>query len=380
MKNFKLVAAVAIAAACLASCSKGARVSGVVDGDANDSIEVRLLDVNVYKPIDTVSTNASGAFSFTVPVEKGKPEFVYLFRHGNHLASLLLQHGDKVSVDADTLGRYSVSGSAESEKLVEVERAESEFENKFQSTVAKLSDQDPSSPEAEATRRDLAKQYIAYYRDRVIYVMKNSKSLTTIPVLYQTVGDTPLFGQVTDAIHFRNAYDSLMTVYPESRYVKALGAEADKRQAEMGFYAKAQSAPVLGFPDITLPGIDGKPVALSSLKDKMILVYFWSTEKAAQSMLNLELLKPLYEKYHDKGLEIYAVSLDTDKTSWATVVRNQGLEWINVCDGLGWASPSVTTYNVGEIPFAFLIKDGDIVANTGIKDEKTLERYLSANL
>jgi len=369
-----------LCAIAFASCSRGAKVEGVLSGAANDSVVVRLLDANTYKTLDTVKTDASGVFSFTVPVEKGQPEFVYLFHGDDRVAALLLQEGDRLKVDADLLGRYSVTGSEEAEKLVEVERAEAECENKMQSMGAALADQDPSSPEAEAVRRDIAKQYISYYRDRVLYVMKNSKSLTVIPVLYQTVGNMPLFGQYTDAIHFRNAYDSLMTVYPESRYVKALGEEAERRQAQMGLLSKAQDAPVLGFPDVRLPGIDGKEVALSSVESKVVLVYFWSTQNAAQSMFNLDILKPLYEQYHPKGLEIYAVSLDTDKAAWATVVKNQKLEWVNVCDGKGWASPSVMTYNVTTIPFAFIIKDGDIVANTGIKDDKSLSKYLSANL
>ena len=63
-------------------------------------------------------------------------------------------------------------------------------------------------------------------------------------------------------------------------------------------------------------------------------------------MMNLDFLLPVYETYRDKGLEIYAVSLDTDKGVWANAVKNQKLSWVNVCDGLGTASPALTLYNV----------------------------------
>ena len=71
----------------------------------------------------------------------------------------------------------------------------------------------------------------------------------------------------------------------------------------------------------------------------------------------------LYATYHDRGLEIYQVSLDIDKPTWAATVRNQGLPWINVSDGLGVQSPAVAAYNVNHIPAMFVIdRNGDLVA------------------
>jgi hypothetical protein len=77
--------------------------------------------------------------------------------------------------------------------------------------------------EADELRNQLGKVYIDYYRSRVLYIMQNSRSLTVVPVLFQSLTETlPVFGQATDAIHFNNAADTLETVYPDSKYVKAL--------------------------------------------------------------------------------------------------------------------------------------------------------------
>ena len=45
--------------------------------------------------------------------------------------------------------------------------------------------------------------------------------------------------------------------------------------------------------------------------------------------LNPKLVK-LYNKYHDKGFEIYGVSLDEDAKSWKKAVRNDKLSWIQL--------------------------------------------------
>lgn len=382
MRKFKSLAIAALGLALVAvSCGKSVRVTGVVADAPQSDLVVKLLEMNRYKVLDTIKTDASGSFRYALDVEKGQPEFIYLFHGDTRIASLLLQDGDRVSVTADTLGNYSVTGSEETSKLIEVERAEAAFNSSFASASAKLADLDPSSKAAEEVRRDLAKLYIAYYRDRVKYVMQNPYSLTVIPVFYQNVtSDLPLFSQTTDAIHFRNAVDSLKTVYPQSKYVAALEKVARERYSYMSFENQVAMAAEVGFPDLDLPDENGNKVKLSSLEGKVVLVYFWMAQSAEQKMLNLDMLQPVYEKYHPRGLDIYAVSLDQDKSVWANAIRNQKTGWTNVCDGKGASSPALTLYNVPGVPYVYVIKDGEIVNDAKISDEASLRRYLDSAL
>ena len=162
MRRFKSLAIAALGLALVAvSCGKSVRVTGVVADAPQSDLVVKLLEMNRYKVLDTIKTDASGSFRYALDVEKGQPEFIYLFHGDTRIASLLLQDGDRVSVTADTLGNYSVTGSEETSKLIEVERAEAAFNSSFASASAKLADLDPSSKAAEEVRRDLAKLYIA---------------------------------------------------------------------------------------------------------------------------------------------------------------------------------------------------------------------------
>lgn len=381
MKNFSTAAALIAAAAILYGCGKGASVSGVLDGAVNSEVVLNKLDGEKMVPLDTVKTDASGAFKAKLEIAKGQPEFVYLFYKDKRVASLLLENGDKAVVKADTIGNYSVEGSAQTDKLMEAQRMESEFNDKFYAAQAQLSDLDPASEEARAVNLKLSQDYVKYYRECVKFVLNNSKSLAVIPVLYSTLPNgAPVFSQVTDAMQFKAEYDSLITVYPESKYVKALGEEAKRRTNILGVQSKLSVATVQGFPDIDMNDVQGKEVKLSEVKSKVVMVYFWASTVSAQKMFNLDVIKPVYRDYHDRGLEIYAVSLDTDKAAWATAVKNQNLGWINVCDGLGQASPSVSAYNVGSIPTAFFIVDGTLQGNAGVSDAASLRRYLDSKL
>jgi peroxiredoxin len=361
--------------AALVSCGSNARIDGTFSDAASSEVIVKLLNSNRYEVLDTVKTNASGQFTYKVDVVEGQPEFVYLFHNDKKLATLLLEAGDKVAVTADTLGNTVIEGSEESVKLAEIDKKYADVLRELATIAA---DMNAASTQEEFDRyaNEMSKVYVAYYRDMVKYVLTNSYSLSVIPVFYQVLGENlPLFAQETDAILYSNVADSLETVYPDSKYVKALRAEAERRFGYLELQKKLQSAEEIGYPDIELPGLDGKMRKLSDEDARVVILCFWSAAQAEQNMFNIEFFKPLYEQYHNKGLDIYQVSLDVDKTLWATTVKGQNLPWTNVCDSRGSASPYVAIYNLAAIPAAFIIADGELVDGK-VVDEASLRKLL----
>ena len=360
MSRFSKIIIFAAAMVAAVSCGSKAGIEGTVAGAPSSEVVVKMLNVNHYEVLDTLKTDAAGKFSYKVDVKAGQPEFIYVFYKDTKVASLLLEAGDKVSFSADTLGYYTVEGSEESSKLAQVEKD-------YADALITLSDLSSLSltatgEEADAIKRQMGQVYIDYYRKSVRYVMENSNSLTVVPVLFQHFGsDLPVFAQSTDAIHFTNASDALELVYPESRYVKALRAEAKRRQNYMELETRLNAAETIGYPDIELPDVNAQKVKLSDVDAKVVMVFFWSSADASQKMFNLDFLKSIYEDYHKKGFEIYQVSLDPDKALWAKTVKGQNLPWINVCDSRGSASPYVSLYNLNVLPAAFVIADGELV-------------------
>ena len=371
----KLSRIAAFAAATLAavSCGKSARIQGTVAQAPSSDVIVKLLDINTYKTLDTVRTDASGRFSYKVDVEEGQPEFVYVFYGDTKIASLILEAGDRVSVTADTLGTYEVSGSAASSDLQQVEKEYSGFVSRMAAIIAEGTSE-------EEVNRKVSKEYVDYYRKAAAYVVSHQKSLTSVPVLFQNVSDGfPVFNQSTDAIHFRAVADSLKTVYPKSKYVKALEKEAAKREQLLSLQTKIRTQETVNFPEINLPDINGQKASLQAVDAKVIFLYFWTASDAAHKMFNVDSLLPLYKEYHDRGFEIYSVAVDTDKATWAASVRGQKLPWINVCDGLGSACPALPLYNVQAIPTGFLINDG-VLASERISGVEELGAYLKKTL
>lgn len=313
--------------------------------------------------LDTLRTDDAGKIVYELSIAEGDPEFIYVYSADQRIASLLVEAGNQISVKVDEEGTAVIEGSKESVRLTELDKEHEQRNTKF----AELAQDELFS--------DMTKEYRDYHRTAVKYVMENSHSLTTIPMLYRALGDLPLFAMDTDAVLFKNIADSLLMTYPKSRYAKALRDDAQARFNTMQLQARVAEADEIGYFDIELSGLDGKKKKLSELDSKVILLYFWSAADPAQNIFNVEVLKKLYNDYHHKGFDIYQVSLDTDRVMWATTIMGQELPWTNVNDMYGAASPYVTQYNLQTLPSAFVINNGELVDGE-IVDEASFRKLI----
>ena len=349
----------------VASCAKpSASIVCTVEGAPDTELLVRTAGGTVNELMDTVRTDASGSFRCNIPVQKGNPEFVYVMKGERKLASAVLDCGDKVTIKTDTLGRYSVEGSEDSSLLKEIETAYASYLNKVS---AAYSDGASSS--------DIARIYIDHYRSSMKFLLEHKGSIALVPLLMEGLREgSPTFSQLTDAIVFRNICDTLSALYPDSRYVKSLEKETARREGLMSLQNKMEKAGEVSHPAISLPSMDGTLASLDNLDAKVVLLHFWSVSDATHKLYNQDVLKPVYQKYHPRGLEIYAVCIDPDKVAWGQTVKIQELPWVNVNDGLGTASSVLRLYNVQTVPTSLLVTKDAIIG--GIDSESALRREL----
>src|SRR5690625_6903577 len=62
-----------------------------------------------------------------------------------------------------------------------------------------------------------------------------------------------------------------------------------------------------------------------------------------------------YQKYKDKGLQVFGVSLDKDEDRWIRAIENDQLSWPHISDLAMWDSKVAELYGVLVIPSIFLI-------------------------
>jgi len=116
-------------------------------------------------------------------------------------------------------------------------------------------------------------------------------------------------------------------------------------------------------PDLAFPDPDGNIRKLSDLRGKVVLLDFWASWCRPCRGENPHVVA-MYQKYHDKGFEVFSVSLDREKESWKRAIAADGLVWPNhVSDLKYWSSEAARTYGVSSIPSTFLLdQNGRIIA------------------
>lgn len=377
LKSLIFGAFVALTMSC--SSEQKTTVDFTVTDAASSEIVVKRLDMKGLTVVDTLALDASGKVSCNLDVKAGDPDIMYVFYKGKKIASMIVRNQDVLTVVADTLGNFSVKGSDEAEKFAQVEKDYAVASSKMNALSAKIASETDAA-KLKALNEELTKEYIAYYRQMVKYIMENPTSLSVVPVVYQSFGEgLPVFGQKTDAIHIDNLSKSLIKAYPDSRYARALVNEAEMRMEYLQLQTKLDMAEEIGFPSVVLPDVTGVNRSLSGLKKKAVLVHFWTPQNVAQKMFNLETLLPIYKEFAGKGFEIYQVALEVDKGYWAQIVKSQALPWISVCDNRAASSPYLAAYNVQQLPAMYLLgPDGlvDVKITDGASLRKALRKLL----
>lgn len=127
--------------------------------------------------------------------------------------------------------------------------------------------------------------------------------------------------------------------------------------------AKAQGLTIVGMAqEFTQNDPAGKPIKLSDFKGKYVLIDFWASWCGPCRGENPNIVKA-YAIYHEKGLEILGVSLDTKKEAWIKAITDDKLTWKQVSDLQGWGNEVAVLYEIHSVPANLLIDPtGKVIA------------------
>ena len=242
------------------------------------------------------------------------------------------------------------------------------------------------NPDFEALNAKWNQEYISLIEEQskfsTNFVLNNPFSMASVFALYQRYRDQG-FGDrnyvIKDFQTMRTAASALNAIYPNSALVKAVYENTlqilrDEKALQMKKFIEQEG---VNSPEIILPDLYGKEIALSSLRGKVVLLHFWAAEDRGSRLLN-PLLVDVYQKYKPKGLEIYQVNIGKDRNAWLDAIDNDKLKWVNVGD-LEGSTKAVLNYNVQAIPFNYILdREGKIVGRnlTGPELDKALARIL----
>lgn len=347
------------------------QLKGTLSDSKAETLYLEKLGSSKQVIIDSVILDENGNFEFTNYTPK--IGFYRIKTNDKNFAMLVLDSADKVTITGsvkDLGNTFKVEGSSETSIFIEYNNLSKIRDIKLDS-LNKAFQLLMETNKLDSKRMDsLSAIFETPYnsiinQSNILMVDKISKNTN----MYSSI----MAIQALDPDKYSDLYKSLdaglSKKFPNDKNVIMFHEVVERMlSTNVGQFA----------PEISLPSPDGKEIALSSLKGKLVLIDFWASwcGPCRKEMPNV--IK-IYSKFKNKGFEIYGVSLDQDKEKWMEAITKDGINWPQVSDLKYWDNVAARIYNVQGIPYTVLIdKDGKIIAKNlrGQELEKKIAEVL----
>lgn len=264
-----------------------------------------------------------------------------------------------ISVNTDRLENSTISGSKTNDALSTYTTHINELTDKRKALLTEnrmLQNSDDKSQSAQmATKiKDINQELTDYPAQFIREHPDNYFSLVLLESLIATPNSNLEMAE--------QRYNGLKDDLKSSEYGKRVANQLEVKKLQMAQFGALDIGKIA--PDFSGPSPDGTVITLSEIRGKATIIDFWAAWCGPCRRENPNVVK-VYQKYHDKGLEIINVSLDRpgQKDRWLKAIKDDNLTWHHVSHLNYFNDPIAKLYNINSIPFTYILDaSGRIVA------------------
>lgn len=351
-------------------CSKNRVVvkGEFTNGTSSEVIYLTKIEINQFLVTDSAAIKNN---SFKIKLEVDEPSFYQIGFSTQEFVTVLVAPGEKIGLKFNGKvpnNDYSVEGSEGSVHIQKLDQKLYATKVKLDSLInvysgALTEGGDPTT--VASIEKEYEDAIKAQRLSNIEFIITNPSSFASIMALYQQYedGSYVLYGN-KDLQYIKIVTDSLSKHYPNSKLVTSLATDLNR---EKQLLLSRQLEEIISNTEETTidPNLldqTGKRVALSSLKGKYVLLSFYTYTSETCVAENI-LLKEYYQKYKNRGFEIYQINLDADEALWKSYLDYEDIPWISVREDDPSYLINARLFNVQTLPANYLFdKEGNIIA------------------
>jgi len=357
----------------LMACQPPAFISGKIEGPLKNDTKIYLIEPQTLrdvaasffgKVIDTAVVNADGSFEFiNMPKTNGPvllelalelsgkaPGFLQTDNpESSNYMPVIWQPGEslRITAHADAFQKsFSIEQASENNKALSELR---DINRKaYQTNIA------GKQWNVEEGSQLMEKEHeVLQYQTKLIEFAKSTTCLLPALVALRWVSPENDYERVPEFLV--SLCDKWKKLQPNHPWVKQLCEKSNP-----------SNLPVLVgdvFPDFMLPMLTKDTLSLKGqLGAKLTIIDLWASWCAPCRKENREILVPMWNEYHDKGLQIIAYALESDESVWKEAAAHDGANrWLQASDLKGDDAPFLKKIRVQTIPANFILDDKGIV-------------------
>ncbi len=354
-KIIPVVLILAFFAACN-STPEGYTINATVSGDLENGTKVYLKttdSLNQLKDIDT-TTVENGIFSFMGNQESPKLYYIFLESNRGNIP-LFLENGTiDIKFQKDSLNYAQLKGTQQNELFMKFLGESRKMAERARSMQRDMNQ--AARAQDTATVTALREEYVELQDEVKSFNIDFAKENPDAVISALILGNL-LFSKALPNEEIQAIYDSLSPEIQDSEPGKSLKEQLEKlKNTDIGSVA----------PEFSAPTPEGDVLALSEVKGKVTLVDFWAAWCRPCRAENPNIVS-VYKKYHDKGLNVVGVSLDTRAEDWNKAIEADGLDWNHISNLKRFQDPIAQLYNINAIPAAFLLDENGVIVAKNLR-------------